>query len=430
MSLILKNIKKTTLILSLLTLISCGGRPTGWGVLYINDPDNNLTAGTVLPIYQESEIRNVFTAGIDGSDSLIEIDRWKLSYHEKEADAQAFSAGYMEYADIYAVTKKNGLSIREEADINSERIYKLRQDQTVKIIGRSNTSESIAGHEGYWYIVLTEDGSSGYCFDMNLNIYDRKAVDTAGGNVLDNPLLNEFLSKPFRPEYFREMIRENMIDLARFRSNYGIFVYPEENKVILLTAERNLVFDYKEIIQNNSGRFIFEGTSLQVEVRNENRIAVYYSINKQEHADMMVYIDNMDELIESEIERRDLLFKQLTELGTVSSSAYGRISFGENASFSWSNNKRLIPNVIPESAREGGRILLDYLPGVLLRENYDGVLSFIFDGVPGNGRVNFLFKLSDLGIKLVHAPAGDIEKNIIKRESPSPLIIFMSGAGE
>jgi hypothetical protein len=57
-------------------------------------------------------------------------------------------------------------------------------------------------------------------------------------------------------------------------------------------------------------------------------------------------------------------------------------------------------------------------------------LSFAFSGVPGGGLVNFLFELSDLGIKLVHVPAGDIEKNIVEQESSSPLVIFMSGAGE
>jgi hypothetical protein len=426
----MKKLKLTAVIFALLFIISCGGRPIGWGVLYIEDTENNITAGTVLLIFQESEIRDVYTAGINSSDKQIEINRWKISFHEKESDATSFAQAYEVYSDIYAVALKNGLSVREEADIHSERVYKLREGQTIKIIGRTPETVNIAGHDGYWYIILTEDGSSGYCFDMNLNIYDRKASDTIVGNDLDDSMLNVFLSKPFRPEYFRDMIRDNMIDLVKFRTSYGVFAFPDDKVVTLFTEEHNLVFEYTGIIQNSSGRFIFEGTSLQVEVRSENRIAVYYSANKQEYAYQMVYISNMDELIESEMERRDLLFGQLAELETVSSSAYGRISFGENAAFIWENNKRLVPNVIPESADKGGTILLNYLPGLTLREDYDGVLSFAFDGVPGRGRVNFLFKLSDLGIKLVYVPSEDIEKNIVERESTSPLVIFMSGAGE
>jgi len=430
MSSIQKKLKTIIIILALLPIISCGGRPIGWGVLYIEDEENDLAAGEVLPIYQESEIRDVYTVGISGSDEKIEIDRWKINFAGKESEARLYGESYQEYADIYAVTKKNGLSIRENASISSERVYKLRDGQTVKIIGKNSGTENIAGHDGYWYKVLTEDGSSGYCFDLNLDIFDRKTADKSSGSVIDETMLNVFLSKPFRPEYFRDMIRDNMIDLARFRMSYGIFAYPDENKVTLVTEDRNLVFDYTGIIQNSSGRFIFEGTSLQVEVRNENRIAVYYSVNNQEYAVPLIYVSNMEELIESELERRELLFEKLSELGSVSSSAYGRISFQDNAGFSWTNNTRLIPNVIPDTASDSGRIFLDYLPGVSLRETYDGVLSFAFDGVPGRGRVNFLFKLSDLGIKLVHVPVRDIEKNIVERESPSPLIIFMSGAGE
>ncbi len=427
---ILRYLKITVIILALFITTSCGGRPVGWGVLYIEDTDNDIASGTVVPVYQESEIRDVYTVGIENSGNQIEIDRWKLSFHEKQADAEAYSATYSEYADIYALTKKNGLSIRQDSSIHSERVYKLRLGQTVKIIGRTDDTENIAGHDGYWYIVLTEDGNSGYCFDMNLDIYDRKAGDVSAVNVLDDPDLNLFLTTPFRPEYFRDMIRDNLIDLSRFRTSYGIFAFPEENKVTLATEDHNKLFEYTGITQNSSGRFIFEGTSLQVEVRSEHRIAVYYSINKQEYAYQMVRLDNMEELIESELERRDLIFQQLAQLGTVSSSAYGRISFGENEDFTWDNNKRLIPNVIPESAHNNGSLLLTYLPGLALRNDYDGVLSFVFDGVPGRGRVNFLFKLSDLGIKLVYVSSEDIEKNIVERESPSPLVIFMSGAGE
>ena len=56
--------------------------------------------------------------------------------------------------------------------------------------------------------------------------------------------------------------------------------------------------------------------------------------------------------------------------------------------------------------------------------------SFAFDNIPGGGLINFLFELSDLGIKLVYVPSGDIDDGIVEQESNSPLVIFMSGAGE
>ena len=418
------------LLLSVLAVSSCGSKYIGWGVIYIEDSEHKLNAGDVVPILQESEIRDVYTIESADSAAGFDLERWKISFHEKEADALAFSDNYSQWADIYAVNLLNGLSIREEADGGSERLYKLREGQQVKIIGRKDELVNIADHDGYWYIVLTEDGTSGYCFDKNLRIYDSKDADAGGASVLNVELLSQFLDKPFRPEYFRDMVRDNMIDLTRFKTNRGIFAYPDEKKIVLSTKEHQVEFDYTSIVQNNSGRFIFEGSSLQIEVRTENRIAAYFNDNNKEYAEVMVYISNMEELIESELERRDLVYQQLAELGSVSSSAYGRITFEENRSFRWSNYKRLIPNVIPENAGENGRITLVYFPATALTDEYNGVLSFAFDDVPGGGLVNFLFELSDLGIKLVYVPQSDIKKGVVEQESTSPLVIFMSGAGE
>ncbi len=418
------------IIIAAVFLSSCRSQYIGWGVLYVENPENNLAAGTVLPVLQESEIRDVYTIEAAGKAAGIDISRWKISFHDKETEAETFAENYKQWTDMFAVTLLNGLSIRENPDGEAERIYKLREGQVVKIIGRDNGMVNIADHDGYWYLVLTEDGTSGYCFDKNLRVYDSKESSAGASNVLDADLLQTFLDRAFRPESFKEMIRENSIDLSKFRTTHGIFAYPEEKKVVLSTSEHQTVFDYTEITQNNSGRFIFEGSSLQVEIRGENTIAVYYNYNSKEYAEVMVYISNMEELIEAELERRDLLFQQIEELGSVSSSAYGRISFEQDKKFTWQSYKRLIPNVIPENAGEKGKLSLNYFPGISLRNDYDGVLSFAFDNIPGGGLVNFLFELSDLGIKLVYVPQSDIKKGKVEQESASPLVIFMSGAGE
>ncbi len=420
----------TLIIISISLFSSCGSKYIGWAVIYIEDSENSIRAGSIYPVLQESEIRDVYTLESSVNKAGLDVDRWKASFHKKEAEAKEFADKYKRWADFYAVTMLNGLSIREEPDSESERVYKLRESQTVKIIGRVDKVVNIANHDGYWYSVLTEDGTSGYCFDKNLRIYNARESGAESANVIDTELLQTFLSREFRPESFKDMIRDNMIDLSQFKPTRGIFAHPEENKVVLNLKDIQKIFDYTAISQNSNGRFIFEGSSLQVEVRGENKIAVYYSHNNREYAEVMVYISNMEELIESELERRELLFERLEALGSVSSTAYGRITFEEDRTFKWRSYKRLIPNVIPENAGETGKLKLKYFPGLSLRNSYDGVLSFSFDDLPGGGLINFLFELSDLGIKLVYVPSGDINKGIVEQESSSPLVIFMSGAGE
>ena len=425
-----RYINTAIIIISALLVFSCGSKYIGYAVLYTEAPDTNLKAGSVHPVSQESEIRDVFTIVPNGSEQAVDIPRYMMSFHKKEADAQAFADKYTQWADIYAVTLLNGLSIRSEADSSSERIYKLREGQTVKIIGRDENMVNIADHDGYWYRVLTEDGSAGYCFDKNLRLFDSKDAGPQGSSVLDTEKLELLQERVYRPELFLDMIRDNMLDLTRFKTTRGLFSYPDENRILLSLKEHQVSFEYSSISQNSSGRFIFEGTSLQVEIRSETRIAVYYNYDNKEYAEVMIYIENMDDLIEAELERRDLLFEDFANLGSVSSSAYGRITFNADKTFIWENYKRLIPNVIPETAAETGRISLGYFPAPALRSDYDGVVSFAFDNVPGGGLVNFLFELSDLGIKLVYVPQSDIDKGVVKQESSSPLVLFMSGAGE
>ncbi|MDC7225620.1 MAG: SH3 domain-containing protein [Spirochaetales bacterium] len=418
------------IILSTALYSSCGQQYIGYGVLYIEDSEQNLSEGKIYPIVQESEIRNVYTIEVEGAEAGIDVTRSSMSFHEKLTDAEAFAKDYSQWIDLYAVSLLNGLSIREEADGSAERLYKLREGQMIKIIGRNPGLVNIANHDGYWYLVLTEDGTSGYCFDKNLRIFNAREVDADSSSVLNTEKLNLFLERVYRPEYFQDLIRDNTLDLSRFRTTRGIFAYPDENKVVLSTKEHQLTFDYTSISQNSSGRFIFEGSSLVVEVRTQNRIAVYFNDNNQEYAEVMIYIENMEELIEAELERRDLIFEEFENLATVSSTAYGRITFGPEKTFSWNSYKRLVPNVIPETAGDSGHIALSYFPAPALRADYDGVVSFSFDNVPGGGLVNFLFTLSELGVKLVYVPQGDINKGIVEQESSSPLVIFMSGAGE
>ena len=408
---------------------ACGPKPIGWGVMYIDDSEHSLSAGTVIPVYQESEIRNVYGL-MNANEQPFEIDRWTMSFHSKETEAEAFSKSYADWANFYATNLLNGLSIREEASIGSKRVYKLREGQTVKIIGRDENKQNIANHDGYWYLVLTDDGISGYCFDKNLRIFDKMNQNSQEDKSLDQESLDIFLTKPFRPEYYRTMVRRNQIELNRFREDYGIFAYPEEKKIVLRTEERYVEFNYTEIVQNARGRFIFEGSVFQLEIRSDEKIAIFYPYNNREYAETMVFIPEIEEVIAGEVERRDMLLQKVAELGAVSSTAYGRISFEEDGKFSWSRNSRLVPNVIPESATGTGTVSINYLEGMSLRDDYDGVLSFAFDGVPGRSLVNFLFKLSDMGIKLVYVPAGDIDDNFVEKVNTSPLVLFMSAAGE
>ncbi|MDC7124910.1 MAG: SH3 domain-containing protein [Spirochaetales bacterium] len=421
-----KILNATSIIIFVLLLFSCGSRYTGWAVLYMDDTEQNLKAGKVYPVIQESELRDVYTIETEESKTPVDVPRWNMSFFEKKEEAQTLASAYAKWVPYYAESTLNGLSIRQEPSAESDRVYKLRNGQTIKIIGRTDETENIAHHDGYWYQVLTEDGATGFCFDKNLNVYNKNKGIITDTNKIDTELLNKIISRTYRQDYFSQMIRANTIDLKEFKTTIGLFAFPEENKIVLTNLNFQEVFEYTGITQNNSGRFIFEGTSLQIDYRNENTIAIYYTHNHKEYAEIMSYIEDIDKIISDEIDRRQNIIGKIEKLGTISSNAYGKISFTGNSSFVWENYDRLIPNVIPATAGTKGKISLQHFPSSSLRTDYDGVLSFTF--ADNNEEVNFLFTLSELGIKLVFVPNSDIYKNLVSKENVSALVIFMSGA--
>ena len=113
----------------------------------------------------------------------------------------------------------------------------------------------------------------------------------------------------------------------------------------------------------------------------------------------------------------------------ISSKAYGSITFSKEDSFVWKNYNLLVPNVIPKGTSQDGSISIIHPISPKLRKRYDGVLTLSFHN-SSIKNINFLFKLTELGVKLVYVPPGDIDENYVKEENQSPLVIFMSSASE
>ena len=81
----------------------------------------------------------------------------------------------------------------------------------------------------------------------------------------------------------------------------------------------------------------------------------------------------------------------------------------------------LVPNVIPSSAKAGGSVLLKYGIGEKLKSQYDGVLTFKFDGA---SEVNFLYKTESDGLRLENATNAKFEEGMILERSSSSLVIY------
>ena len=424
-------LKFAAVVVCLSLLISCGEKPMGYGVFLwgtggnVPITDNQLREGQVYPVYSESNIRGTYELSPSGSPSL-EVERWRLELFPSEQEALFFARDYQSLIRYYGSNLKNGQAIRAEADSNSERIYKLRAGQLVKIIEKNPEPAREGSLEGFWYRVLTEDGTKGYCFGGNLDIYDIDVRNALADNLSADPSLDLFLSKPFRPEEFQKMVREQRIDLSRFSPSIGVFPDREERRIRVVTPEDTFTFTFNEILPGEPGRFIFGDSGLKASVLSPSRVVLQYMDKGAAIDQLYVALDGMEELIEMEKERQDELFRELYYMGPARSSAYGTISFESFNTFVWENKERLIPQVIPEGLFNNGTVEILYFPSLKLKETYDGVLTFNFNPASSASQVSFLYILDARGLRLVYVLPKDIREGVVQELSPSPLIMFFS----
>ena len=120
------------LLISLLS--ACSGGGIGYGVVLLSPDSNALMTGSFVTVKEKSDINNTYKIEQPGSQQIFEIDTWRVEVHEKESEARARADAYNEYETLFARNLRDGLAIREEPSINSNRVYKLRKGQEIKII--------------------------------------------------------------------------------------------------------------------------------------------------------------------------------------------------------------------------------------------------------------------------------------------------------
>lgn len=411
--------KLTRLLLAaglLALLVSLGGcqRRIGYGVALWSDQEG-LPTGAVVEILSESQIRKTYIIQIKGTKDRFELPTWRIRFFEKALPAEEYAAAFAAWQPVYAFTEKASLPMRERPDASSERVYKLREGQEIKVLGRGEQVK-VGRFDGYWYEVLTDDGVEGYCFDAYLTVYslnDKQEMVVQNEKNSVDPQLETFFSTQWRPEYFEEMLTRRQIDLKLFRKDYGLFVDRENKSLILNTPERAVQSSFEGVTRIGANRYDFAGTSFRITINRENFISVQYKYEGFEISEAFIRIDeDVSEVIAAERSRREGLLKAfLTGGPEMSSQAYGTILFENSGRFTWVDKSSLISQqVLTVSAGNGGRVSFDMFPQTRIQSHYDGVMTFHFD----SGEVaDFLYSIRDSGASLLYVNPRYIEDRIV-----------------
>lgn len=414
-----------------LTLVSCGGRAIGYGLVLWSPDEAVVPTGEVLAVQAQSEIAKTYTVALPDRDTGLTLEQWRVQFFDEKEQADAFAETFAPYRTLYAQSGRDALPVRDAANQGGRRVYGLREGEVIKILGRTTEEEvNVGGLSGYWYQVMTETGVRGYTFSRLLTV-----TEGAGGAPIaavqqtpqEDPDLTRFLSNVWRPDYFQTMIENNAIDLERFSSRYGVFPVIEQNVITVVTPNYTAAFPYENITRLGSGMYTLDLSSFRFTIR-PRFVSIQYSYGGSEYAAAYVLIEqNLDDVVSAELDRRRQVFERFLENGSVlRSSAYGTISLAPDQTFSWEGLGRLVPSVIPATAGTRGFVEFRTALSRELAATWDGVISFRFEGLPAARYITFLFDFTGTGVQFVYVQDRDITNNTVLQEPVTPIVMFFT----
>ncbi len=415
---------------------ACGSRTIGTGVILWSPEETVIRSGSVVTVLSQSDITDTYRVSADELVEPLDIARWRVEVHAEETTARMRAAEYLSALEgnpsLHARATRSALPLRSEPRASAgNTVYRLRENEQVKLIGREPEQTNIEGLVSYWYEAMTETGERGWVFGYTLQVFDPTddtvVVETGRGA---DPLIDMLLQNVWRPVYYLEMISSRAFDLELFRPEFGLFPRPEDNQLELVLPYHATVFEYERIAAAGPRRYVAEGTSLQLTFQRNDELSLRYTHDGRQYVLAMQRVPgDIQEYVENEIERRRARYERLLERGPdFGSDAYGALTLLENQRFNWSGYHRLVPTAISPQASSTGRIDLGLYLSPALRQEYQGALSFSFDGAQAT--TSFVYQLLEGGIRLVWVPANNIRDRVVQSVGVSPLTIFMSAVGE
>jgi len=426
--------------LSIILFASCKDKVMGYSVLLWDMPEHKIQSGSVLPVYIRSNISHVYVAGIADEDSdskelkKIEIPLWQLTEPVKKGKLASVTKRYEEYAHTYASVKLDGLPCRAEPVNTSKQVYRLRKAEVIKILYKGTGQAPMTGGvplEGDWYKILTKDGSQGWCFSYNLNLYETDINgEQVGGEKIEaaeeeDNYFNSILNRPWYPDSFSTMISSGNIDVTKLHPSYNFTIDSVNNKVSLNLSGIHESWDYTGYIKTDDFQYTLNDIPIVIVYKRAGFIVARYTDDsgKPQELNLVTISEDINAIVAAEKKRRsDAYAKVASSTGDLSSSNYGKLSFNADGTFRWTGYKLLVPTVISSAAKNAGTCSVKYAVSKQLSDMYDGVLTFKFEG--SSEEVNFLYKLESDGLRLEDATDATFNGILVTARSSSPLIVY------
>lgn len=415
----------------------------GFGLVIWTDENDGLEIGEIVKVFAYSKSSKMYIIGIDGKNEKMEIAMRKILVSSSSREINELKDKLSPLRFMCAVSKIDGLPVREAPDNQEKQLYRLREGQEVKLLFEEYGSPVSTGGknmEGKWYKVMTDDGVQGYCFSYNLDIFDLRVGRKENSNAIVGIISHEgeeveekseeidenltgVLQKTWYPEYYRKMINNRAIDLGRFSNSYGFFPGFETKtaRIILPTIQRT--FQYSDI-KKARGKYRFGDSQLSLYIRNVDVITVEFTDEEgtRMYENFVSLNASVEKIIENEKLRRLDELEQLS--GVYESQNYGNLEISKDGFFYWTGYNAIVPFVIPQNADNGGDVSLKYfISREIKRESqYSGVASFKFSTLEDS--IDFMYEIKKDGIAMEPVLKECIEDGVVVSRSERLTLFF------
>lgn len=435
-----------TIIFTAMVFASCSAKE-GWGLVLWPKEDSQLSFGSIVPVHFKSGITKTWAVGVPGSKAKEEMDLWRLLVYKNKKKAMEALESNSDYLDLMALALRDGLVLRSKAENSSEQVYRLRLGQEIRLLSKVNGALVETGGkalEGDWYLALAEDGTQGYIFSNQLELYHalKEAKPANIGNELDSSVkLSALYDNVWRPDYFNSMVESGIMDLTYYQARYGIFTDPQR---LIIRVERpgfSRIYRYESIKQKQDGSFeIIPGgasfsftkagsllfTPAQTDVPPDSLKKLQDEKGPEAQLSYEFVVHNQDVLSVISLEER----KRLTKLANFAawaeryeSELYGTLLITRSGRFTWISYGFLSPDPIPEGAGEVGSISMDLYLSEDTNLSWDGAFTLSFDG-PKNPKISFVYKRNDNKLILGLIPKEAISMAVVNAKDITEIASF------
>ncbi len=433
---ILRQLCHTYILFFLFILLALTGCDNKMGYFLVAWPEDFSVMGCadLFPVRSESHLRKTHILNL-GNNKYAEIASFRGFVFRTLQEAKAAQSELWEFKDLFAYADAK-TPVRETPDVQSARVYILREGQVIKIIGRGKEKVQLGEHlSGYWYKVITDDGIIGYCFDRNLTIYMDDGKGNSTRTVDITMFTDRFFGSPWYPVEYREEMEEDYPDLAVLRDGRCLWGDLEKKEINLRDGKKEINFSFSEVKQQSQNRILFVGSSIDVSFYPDGRIFVRYS---DEGVDRSEFFTTLDTPLQDYITAQNRLKSNeysilLRRVEYYESPENGRLRFNSDKTFVWTERYDTMADFIP--AANGDKGVVDnrrYVSEKLKKSRgYDGVITMTFSRTAK--AMSFIFKrLTNGDLQLIYVPE-DCFKGLVITRVPENSRIFVfqpvSGVG-